>query len=130
MRSSVSFQSGLTIKAKLALAGVIALGLGATAVVMMLVNGSLSFRKDDGADNPMNLMYKEDGESLKGRLPAERAGGVPDGIRDAFSDKATGSLPGDPPQRGGATSGEVPAPVPTAPPAQSDNFFKDNPFQE
>ena len=64
MRSGVTFQSGLTWKAKLALAAVILVGLALTVVVMMAVNGSFSM-KGLGEDNPENQNFREPGMGLE-----------------------------------------------------------------
>ena len=122
MRSSVSFQTGLTIKGKIALAGVILAGLGTTALVMLAVNGSLSLGgKKDPDENPFN----------KSGIPQEAlpsTGTQSGGIEDAFREGG-GTLPGDEPDIGKPIVPPVNPEKPVDPPAGS-GFFKDNPFEE
>jgi hypothetical protein len=60
MRKGVTFQTGLTGKAKLALVGVVLAGIALTIVVMMAVNGSFSFKALSSDENPENSKFGED----------------------------------------------------------------------
>lgn len=113
MRSGVSFQSGLTLRAKLALGAVIIVGIGATASIMMLVNGSWSIGSDKGEDNPFN--------KSGAAHPGDEA--------NPFSSMDDAFTPGDRPASGASPSK---APTPTAPKTQKqkDDFFKNSPFEE
>lgn len=69
MRKGVTFQTGLTGKAKLALLGVIVAGIAITIVVMMAVNGSFSLKalsNENEASQPLN---SGDGSDLDAFAP-------------------------------------------------------------
>lgn len=118
MRKGVTFQTGLTGKAKLALIAVVLAGIALTIVVMLAVNGSFSLRQFKGDDNPQNSGYTEDGAfDLDAFTPGEDTSdeGIP------ARDPGSATEQPDP----GAKASETPA---AGKPA--DDFFEINPFQE
>ncbi|MEZ5326265.1 MAG: hypothetical protein R3F19_14540 [Verrucomicrobiales bacterium] len=91
MRKGVTFQTGLTGKAKLALFGAILAAIAITVVVMMAVNGSFSFKTLPTSDSPS---LNNDGFGL-----------------DAFDTDSGSGLPAAP--AGDDAPGNAPAPQPT-----------------
>jgi hypothetical protein len=104
MRKGVTFQTGLTGKAKLALFGVILAGIAITVVVMMAVNGSFSFKTLPDSDTPS---LNDEGLGL-----------------EAFDSNGGSGLPPAP-----AADAQGSAPAPLNPNARRDDDLS-NAFQE
>ena len=111
MRKGVKFQTGLTGKAKIALATVVLFAIALTVVVMMAVNGSFSLRGLKGDENPQNKDFNDDAFGL-----------------DAFAPEGTAGSKAAPSANPGNVSSE-PATQP-APANADDGFFENNPFVE
>ena len=74
MRNGVTFQTGLTGKAKLALLGVVIAGIALTIVVMMAVNGNFSFKALSNDNNPENSKFREGEAGLDAFAPEDGKG--------------------------------------------------------
>ncbi|MGK0187901.1 MAG: hypothetical protein ACI9R3_003692 [Verrucomicrobiales bacterium] len=78
MRKGVTFQTGLTGKAKLALLGVIVAGIAITVVVMMAVNGSFTLKGLANDDPGTSTFPEQDGLSLDAFAPEGGQNSLPE----------------------------------------------------
>ena len=119
MRKGVTFQTGLTGKAKLALAAVVLTGIALTVVVMLAVNGSFSLKSPD--DNPENHNFKGDeGFTLDAFAPDEKNDAQPVAPTPAPAAAPAPTLDGT----------TAPGADQNAPVKPGDGFFPNAPFEE